>query len=135
MKRLNEHDEHCKMIAEKLENYASGKVRKCPFCHTTYGEDGEEAPTICEECEDETEELGLMDFFENCFDIEYRVSSKDCDYINSVKIMVACGGPNIYIDTATKNVELYWWTDSGKWSIDDDVCDEINELFNEFYHC
>ena len=47
--------------------------------------------------------------------------------------MVACGGPNIYIDTMTGCVELYWWGDRASGYISSDVRDALNEWAQEAF--
>ena len=49
--------------------------------------------------------------------------------------MVACGGPNIYVDTGSGQVELYWWGDSAKWGIDRNAVVAIDEAFEELFNC
>ena len=131
--------EHCKRIAKDLEDYCNGLVRKCPNCgelveidELTTG-DKYRCPS-CENTEyvEEYEYQNLYDYFEDALDIEYRVGSDK--QLRSVCIMVTCGGPNIYIDTATKQVELYWWGDRASYPIDHDVCDEIDNYFEEIFN-
>lgn len=55
------------------------------------------------------EEFGAFDYLQDALDIEYRVDSKG-EY-RSAKILVAFGGPNIWIDTGAKKVIGAWWGD------------------------
>ena len=138
-----ENREHCKRIANDLEAYANGLVYRCPECGECFeNESGSyddetgiyHLPCGCETT-DEPEQQTLYDYFSDCFDIEYRVSGRDADDLRSVRIMVACGGPNIYIDTETKNVELYWWGDRASYPIAYDVIDEIEAWASELWGC
>jgi hypothetical protein len=142
-----ENREHCKYIAEEIESYAAGNMYRCPECgeeieiedldeitaETENGETRYMLPCTCV-TEYEPEQLGLYDYFKDVLDIEYRVDS-DRKTLRSVSLMVACGGPNIYIDTATKNVELYWWGDRANYPLSYEVCDEINEWAQELWNC
>lgn len=135
-----ENRNHCKNIADDLESYANGLVYKCPECGETF-----EMPVAsvgdkykCPCCHtvnevDDFEQLSLYDYFEDALDIEFCIGS-DKSY-RSVQIMVAWGGPNIYINTGSKSVELYWWGDHATYPIDRDACDEIDAWAEEYYSC
>lgn len=146
-KIYEENRNHCKSIAEDIDVYVNGDGYKCPHCDDIYdfetfketereAEDG----TIFYTCpccgelieESELEALSIYDYFEDVFDIEYRIGS-DREY-RSVCVMIACGGPNIYIDTATKNVELYWWGDRASYPLSLEAVNEIDNYFEEFFN-
>ena len=136
-----ENREHCRRIAEELEAYADGKIYKCPHCGEEYHideadetEDGHTCPHCNEEIDErDAEQLSLYDYFDDIFDIEYRISGNR--EFRSVCIMIACGGPNIYIDTGTRKVELYWWSDRASYPIHYETIDEIDAYFEELYQC
>ena len=136
-----ENRNHCKRIAELLEEYVNGDIYKCPECgdHCNMEEgENEDGKTIYKcSCgcvsEYEPEQMTLYDYLEDVYDIEYRISG-DGDF-RSVQIMVACGGPNIYIDTASKQVELYWWTDRADYPISYDAANALDEWAEEHYNC
>lgn len=136
-----ENREHCKRIAEELEEYTEGQVYRCTECGSicTAEEDEDEDgftvyKTSCGCClEYEPEQLSVLDFIQDAYDIEYRVGS-DREY-RSVKIMVACGGPNIYIDTARRLVTLHWWTDYAEYPISSTACDALDEYMEECWGC
>ena len=148
-KTARENWEHCKSIAENLELYTEGNGYKCPHCGevhemTAYeeseheNENGETCYT-CPNCSEEIEEseleaVSIYDFFnDDIYDLEYRIGS-DRQY-RSVRVMVACGGPNIYIDTARKAVLLYWWTDHAEYSLLSSTCEAIDQYFEELFNC
>lgn len=123
---------YVKSIAQELTDVYNGIVYYCSNCgheHKIVTDD----PVECSKCGTELEPMTLYDFFNDVYDIEYRVSSKHDD-IKSVSIMVACGGPNIYIDTADNKVKCYWWTDYADEYISSEIGDEITEMFNEYWH-
>lgn len=131
---------HCKSIAQDVEDYANGRVYRCPMCEEiiTVPSDWSGEKYKCSDCgnvleEADLEPLSLWDYFNDVYDIEYRIGSDK--ELRSVQIMVACGGPNIFIDTDSKQVELYWWSDRASYPIDYDVCDKINNYFEEIYKC
>ena len=56
------------------------------------------------DCEDG---CSASDYLENCLDIEFTISSRG-EYIGA-RILVAFGGPSIWINTRHNQVEGYWW--------------------------
>lgn len=134
-----ENFERCRSIADELTEVAEGVLYKCPHCGEWYSiedaaetEDGHICPNCSEEIEDsEAEQVTFFDYFEDVYDIEYKVDGNG-DY-RAVRLMVACGGPNIYIDTASASVDLYWWTDRASAYFDRSTADEIDAVFQELY--
>lgn len=133
-KGLDENTRHCKTIADVIEAYANGRVFRCPDCGEIVTIDNDvdiNDIEICPECGAELEQLTVWDYFDDYYNIEYR-----CDNYKeytSVEIMIACGGPNIYVDTAEKAVKLYWWTESAKWCLTSNTCEQIDEMFKELF--
>lgn len=131
----NKHDKHCKAIADRLEAIADGRLYKCPECgeyvedNNLFCECGRQVDLIGTEESDPWEQVSFYDYFENALDIDYIVNSNK-EY-KACRIMVAYGGPNIYINTWERKVELYWWTESGSFWLSGDTCDAINELAEE----
>ena len=141
--------EHCKAIAEDLEKVASGDY----FLHN-----GELFPIDTEDfsevkgCRyDEENDMYIMADGEELFagdvypvswfdwlgddeyDIEYTIGG-DKEY-RSVRIMIACGGPNIYINTKSGDVELYWWGESARYPMSSDVVNMIDSMYEELFAC
>ena len=81
----------------------------------------------------EGDAVSMWDYFmhDDILDIEYTIGS-DGEY-RGVRLMVACGGPNIYINTRRGEVEGYWWTDSATAWIPSKVCEAIDEVWSEYY--
>ena len=65
------------------------------------------AKNISEGIEGEDGFISGFDYLEDVCDIEYVVNSRK-EYLGA-RILVAFGGPNIWVDTRTKTVEGYWW--------------------------
>ena len=133
----NKHDKHCKAIADKLEAIADGRLYKCPECGE-YVEDnnlfcdcGCQVDLIGSDENDPWEQVSFYDYFENALDVDYIVNSSK-EY-KACRIMVACGGPNIYINTWERKVELYWWLESGSFYISSDACDAIDEWAESYF--
>lgn len=71
------------------------------------------------------------DYLAMAMDTQYIISSQ-FDYLGS-RILVAFGGPNIWINTHTKTVEGYWWSESAFACFDDEL--GIDEYMSEMYDC
>lgn len=64
------------------------------------------------------EPMSAFDYLQDALDIEYIVNGKR--EVLGARILVAFGGPNIWINTRTKQVEGYWWGDKCIMSYDQD---------------
>ena len=73
-----------------------------------------------------------LDYLQDVLDIEYVVSSKK-EYLGA-RVLVAFGGPNIWINTRTKQVEGYWWGDKCILSYDNDEMD-LDGALSELFSC
>lgn len=81
---------------------------------------------------DEKDECqSLYDYFDDVCDIEYRIDGRG--KYRSVRLMIACGGPNIYVDTNDAYVKLYWGSTYAKAPISYTASDEIDNIFEEIY--
>lgn len=137
----NENRQHCIQIAETLEAIHNGQMYRCPECGEYINETDfdAEANNTCPCCKTELESLydceqiGILDYFESVLDIEYRIDSSR-NY-RSVRLMVACGGPNIWIDTKASEVQLVWWNESASCPLDPETCNAIDECFEELFNC
>lgn len=133
-----ENRNHCKHIAREIEAYTDGNVYHCPEC----GEEIRIPDDVgdkyrCPHCHtvadiDDYEQCSIWDYMSDILDIEYRCGS-DKEY-RSCKIMVACGGPNIYIDTASAMVKLYWWTEYAEYPLSYSARDAIDEWAEEYWN-
>lgn len=112
-------------IAEDLDAYAEGRAYS--------DEDGEERilADLSEDVPEDWEPRGMWDYFEDVYNIRYVVDG-DLDYC-AVRVMVACGGPNIWVDTYTETVDLYWGADHVSYDLWSSTVDEIDEIFREQY--
>ena len=135
----NENFEMCKRIAEKVEAYTLGKIHRCPECESeiqiseTAGD-----KYCCPECRavndlKDWEQLSLWDYMEDILDMEWILNGQR-EY-KACRILVAFGGPNIYLDTMTGNVELYWWGDRASYRMTSEAVDAIDEWAEEYWGC
>lgn len=79
----------------------------------------------------EDECQSLYDYFNDVYDIEYRIDGRG-EY-RSVKLMIGFGGPNIYVDTHDAFVKLYWGGSHAQAPISYETSDEIDNIFEEMY--
>lgn len=79
--------------------------------------------------DEDGDEIDINDYMQDVLDINY-VTQSDKSY-KGARLLVAFGGPNIWIDTASKTVEGYWWNEryENTYREDnlglDDYCEEI----------
>ena len=71
------------------------------------------------------------------YSIEW-ITTQDHNY-KACRLMVAGGGPNIYVNTQTEQVEGYWGSDKFAWgfcdsiNLDDYFSEEFENSINNFY--
>lgn len=134
----NENREHCERIANELKEIYNGSIVK--YDDELYNiweleEDTKNTPCYLINNEwvsiYDTEIYTLFDYFNDneIYNIDYILDSYK--QLQAVRIMIACGGPNIYINTWDKQVELYWWSDSASYPLNYEICDEINSMFSD----
>ena len=84
----------------------------------------------CEHFKDNTQ--SGFDYISDALDIQFIVDGNK-EYL-AARILVAFGGPNIWINTQTKTVEGYWWQDTAFSSYYDDSMD-IDGACRELWEC
>ena len=52
-------------------------------------------------------DMGVHEYLDDVLEIGYQISG-DKRYLGA-RLLVAFGGPNIWVDTRTQTVEGYWW--------------------------
>ena len=75
----------------------------------------------------------IGDYFSDFYDIDYIVDSNK--KYKACRVLVAFGGPNIYIDTWDGQVQLEWWGEHAEAHIPNDLCEQIDEFFEMLYNC
>ena len=68
-------------------------------------------------------------FMEHVYDIRYIVDREKC-YMGA-ELMVAGGGPTIWVNLYTKEVEGYWGTDRVQWAFQDNI--GLDEYCEDMY--
>lgn len=80
------------------------------------------------EYEDDDDEDGRW-YFEDIYNTDFiwRLGYG----LMGVRVMVTCGGPNIWVDTFEKAVHGYWGGDEAVAYLTTDCCDKIDAMFEE----
>lgn len=86
--------------------------------------------TDAAEYAEDGEEFTAWDYIQDVLDINW-ILNNDKTY-RGARLLVAFGGPNIWIDTVNQQVEGYWWGDKYIQSYNDNIGldDVLEELFN-----
>ena len=105
---MNENREYCKNIADELLSIYNGEVLN-----------------------DDGEQMTLYDYFNDVLDFEFTITSSK-EY-KSVKVWVALGGPNVWIDTSDSYIRLAWGTSREEYPLSYYISDEIDSIFEEYY--
>ncbi len=89
-------------------------------------EDGDEVP------DNAWRDMSGFDYLtDGVLDVEFRVGS-DREY-RSAEILVALGGPNIWIDTKSTMVKGAWWGDYFEYPYTDNI--GLDEACEEWFNC
>lgn len=81
---------------------------------------------------DNITKISAYDYMEDILDIEYRVGA-DCEY-RSAELLITCGGPNAYIDTARRALIVHW-SGSHTRSLPADFINALDEACEELLNC
>lgn len=126
--------DQCKHIAMELEAFHDGQRVRCEECGQWvegFDDEGDEIEK-CPECGADlygAEVSTLGDYFEDCEIYNENVTMTrygDGMTYSGCSLMVACGGPNVYIDTMEMAVKGYWWSDRAEYVLRRDVVDALD---------
>ena len=73
-----------------------------------------------------------FDYLKDALDFEYIVGS-DREF-KSARVMVAFGGPTIWVDFERRAVDLYWWGDRATAYFNNDAMG-VEEALRELFYC
>lgn len=77
------------------------------------------------------EPMSAFDYLQDALDIEYIVNRKG-EYLGA-RVLVAFGGPNIWINTRTNTVEGAWWSDRAEASFTDNI--GLDDALSDLWAC
>ena len=86
----------------------------------------------CKAMNDDGEPATMYDYFNDPLDFEYTIASNG-EYLG-VRVYVTLGGPNVWIDTRRGEIGGAWGTDRADRLLPREICDEIDEIFSEYYN-
>lgn len=121
-----------KRIAEELDAIADGTAffyDECPEDIFYLMDDENEEFEGC--IPEEAYAAGMIHYFSDVYNTVYMVN-ENRQYIG-VRVMVACGGPNIWVDTYEREIVLYWGADVERCPLWSATCSAIDALFEEFW--
>lgn len=134
----------CKAIAVELEAYTSGSLVRCDECGE-WVEAVDDHGNTSDKCPECGEDLFRPDDSTFCDWIEQRGEiygeRVELDYCSGyprycgVRLLVAYGGPNIWVDTVNGEVRGYWGGDECRVWLDRDACDAIDAYEVEALQC
>ena len=76
-------------------------------------------------------EFSAFDYLQDALDIEYLVNGKG-EYLGA-RVLVAFGGPNIWVNTRAKTVAGAWWGESASATFEDNL--GLDEALEELWNC
>ena len=104
---------------------------------------GEKKSETCEEqlrrmCKNIAEDItdggqigGAYDYMEKVYDIEW-ITHNDHTY-KAARLLVAGGGPNIWVNLLSNTVDGYWGTDKVQWGFVDNI--GLDDYLEELHGC
>lgn len=97
-----------------------GIVEDPDYCERCYGKD-----ETCSHADD------AYDYLRDVLDIEYRVGSGG-EY-RSAKILLAFGGPNMWLDTSSGQIIVTWWSAPEYRWLPEETCKMLDDTLSELW--
>ena len=124
--------EHCKYIAECLDRIADGTAFLDPDTGEIRYLDDDEFEELDGCIPDDAEVATVYDYLDEVYSSLYIIDGSTREY-ESVELMVACGGPNIWVSTDTKSVELYWGGDRASYPLSACAVQAVDAMWRELW--
>lgn len=138
IRERDENRNYCKRVADELDSYAAGDVRRCPNCGEIIARDWYDVGDMfhCPCCHDVTwvdnwEELSLWDYLNDTLDMEWIIDSSR-DY-KAARFWVTLGGPSVWIDTEKKAVCLRWGGEYAEYGLLWDTAEAVDNTAAEMW--
>lgn len=131
--RNTEHRQYLLGIAHTIRSISNGEL---------YSLDGEMVSEVemvslvesGEHEEDDFEQVSIYDYLSDVLDATYYTTGRNGEY-KGVRLLLAYGGPNVYLDTYSRTLELYWWNESATVDLLPDEAEEVDAMWSELYDC
>ena len=116
--RAVENRKICSAEAWELDAYVDGRAY--------YDESGEVC--IADDADEIPEDAEPADYWDvnEAYGVRYIVD--EYGELTAVRYMVACGGPNVYLDTESGDVELYWGADVARYPMSSEAVAWLEEF-------
>lgn len=131
--RNEEHRQHLLQIAHTIRDISEGILYKLDGEYITEGEMISLIEAGKNE-EDDFEQVTIYDYLADVLDATYYTAGRDGDY-KGVRLLLAYGGPNVYLGTYFRTLELYWWTESATVDLLPNEAAEVDDMWREVYYC
>lgn len=131
--RNEEHRQYLLDIAHQIRAIANGELYSLDGEWVTEGEMVSLIEAGKHE-EDEFEQVSIYDYLSDVLDATYYTTGRGGEY-KGVRLLLAWGGPNVYLDTYFRTLELYWWTESATVDLLPDEVAEVDAMWSELYDC
>lgn len=131
--RNEEHRQYLLQIAHTIRDIAEGTLYKLDGEYVTDGE-MESLIEAGEHEEDDFEQVSIYDYLPDVLDATYYTTGRGGEY-KGVRLLLAWGGPNIYLDTYFRTLELYWWNENATVDLLPDEVAEVDAMWSELYNC
>ncbi len=79
-----------------------------------------------------SDQINGYEYLEDCLDIQWIING-DKEFIGA-RVLVAFGGPNIWIDTLRSTIDGHWWGDSYSCKYGFDAM-EIENALRDLWEC
>ena len=76
-------------------------------------------------------EFNAFDYLEGVLDVNWILNSDRS--LRGAELLVAFGGPNIYVNTVSKTVKGYWGGDTATATFTDNV--DLEDAISEWFNC
>lgn len=86
-----------------------------------------------DEQNEDGEQMTMWDYFADVLDYEYTIG-KSGEFLG-VRVYITLGGPNVWIDTRRGEIAGAWGTDRAESLLPNEIANEINDIFREYYEC
>ena len=134
----DENRDYCKRVADELESYVAGDVRRCPNCGQEHARAWDEVGDKfrCPSCGsvddvDDWDQLSIYDYMADALDYDFRIDSQR--EFSGIRVYVTLGGPSCWIDTERRTVEIRWGGESACYGLLSDTVDAVEEWGREIW--
>lgn len=131
--RNEEHRQYLLGIAHTIRDISEGILYNLDCEYVTEGEMISLIEAGKNE-EDDFEQVTIYDYLADVLDATYYTTGRDGDY-KGVRLLLAYGGPNVYLDTYFRTLELYWWNEHATVDLLPNEADEVDSMWSELYNC